>query len=59
MQDLLFAFLDMNCVTPFDHRDFMLEVQELVNEFNLTMGTNLDPVQYSREYIAHAYKYSS
>lgn len=58
MQDLLFAYLDMNCVLPVDHRDGLREIHELINEFNLEMGSNLDPIHNGMEYLRHVHQHT-
>ena len=59
MTELLHAFLELNSVLPFDHKEKFLEIQELVEDFNEQMSTNFDPINSTLEYLKHASKFQS
>lgn len=59
MKDLLHAYLELNSVLPFYEKDKLLELQELVEQFNEEFNTNFDVVNASLEYMSHAAKFQS
>lgn len=58
MKNLLFSYLELNSVLPYDHKDKFLELQELIKDFNDQNGTNFDVISNSLEYMSYVYKYS-
>lgn len=58
MKNLLFSYLELNGVLPYDHKDKSLELQELIKDFNDQNGTNFDVISNSLEYMSYVYKHS-
>lgn len=54
MNTLIFSYLELNSVLPFEHSEKLIELQELIAEFNSINGTNYDPVNKALEYMQHA-----
>jgi len=59
MKEVLHAFLEINSILPFHHKEKFIEIKELVEDFNEQMSTNYDPINSTLEYLNHAAKFQS